>query len=212
MIKSEYIAKKIDKEIKVWKKDRVKLIVAIDGYAGSGKTTIANFIGRYNKDTLVIHLDDFIKHWKTRKQMIERTKNKSKIFEYYWYRYDDLECLIKAFLGGKKSIKLKTYDYKKNDFGPRQSFNLSKKILVLEGVFLFHPKHTLTKLIDKNIYLDVKFDKADKKRVLREKREWGRNYLPENHSDNWIKYFKEAYKKYENEYKIKNKADMIFKI
>lgn len=46
MIRSERIAKKINKEIKEWSKDRSKLIVAIDGYAGSGKTTIADFIAK----------------------------------------------------------------------------------------------------------------------------------------------------------------------
>ena len=137
--------------------------MAVDGYAGSGKTTVGNFIAKYDKDVLSVHLDDFINHWKVRKQMIEKARDKSKVFEYHWYRYDDLERLIKAFLSGKRSIKLKTYNYDKNDFGPKQEFDLSKKVLVIDGIFLFHPKHAITKYIHKNIYLDADFAKADKK-------------------------------------------------
>lgn len=212
MVESEHIAKKIGKKLEVWKKDHAKLVVAIDGYAGSGKTTVGNFIAKYNKDILSIHLDDFIKHWKVRKQLIEKTADKSKVFEHYWYRYDDLNRLIKAFLEGKKSIKLKTYNYEKNDYNPKHSFDLSKKILVIDGVFLFHPKHTTTKLIHRNIYLDTDFAKADKKRVVREKKKWGRAYIPENHPDNWTKYFKEAYKNYANEYNLTQIADVTYRV
>lgn len=212
MITSERIAKKICREIKVWKKNHAKLIVAVDGYAGSGKTTVGNFIAKHDKDVLSIHLDDFINHWKVRKQMIEKARDKSKVFEYHWYRYDDLERLIKAFLSGKKSIKLKTYNYDKNDFGPKHPFNLSKKVLVVDGIFLFHPKHAITKYIHKNIYLDADFAKADKKRIAREKKKFGKNYLPDNHPDNWVRYFKVAYSRYIANYKPQKKADLSFRV
>ena len=76
MIRSERIANKINEIIQVWVKGRTKLIVAIDGYAGSGKTTVADFIAKQNSDLLVVHLDDFIHHWKDRKKMIEKAKDK----------------------------------------------------------------------------------------------------------------------------------------
>ena len=193
-------------------KDHAKLVVAIDGYAGSGKTTVSNFIAKHDTNVLSIHLDDFIKHRKVRKKMIDKAKDKSKVFEYHWYRYDDLGRLIKAFLNRKKSIKLKTYNYEKNDFGPKQSFDLSKHILVIDGIFLFHPKHAITKLIHKNIYLDADFAKADKKRISREKKKWGKKYLPEDHPDNWVKYFKRAYQRYIKQHNPRNKAHLRFKI
>lgn len=213
MIKSERIAKKINKKIKSWLDDHAKLVVAIDGYAGSGKTTVADFIAKENPDALVVHLDDFIYHWKDRKRMIDQAKDKSKVFEYSWYRYDNLEKLIKAFKTKKKgSIKLKTYDYDKNEFGPLKSFDLSKKILAIDGIFLFHPKHKISKEWDKTIYLDVDFAKADKKRIAREKKKWDKNYVPENHPDNWTRYFKEAYWRYMKEYKPQNNRDLTFKV
>ena len=44
MIRSERIAKKINENIKIWMQDHTKLVVAIDGYAGLGKTTVADYI------------------------------------------------------------------------------------------------------------------------------------------------------------------------
>lgn len=213
MIRSERIAKKINEKIKTWGSDHAKLVVAIDGYAGSGKTTVADYIAEENPDVLVLHLDDFIKHWKERKKLIDQAKDKPQIFEYSWYRYDELEKIIKQFRSKKLGrVKCKTYDYDTNDFGPQKSFDLSKKVLVIDGIFLFHPEHKLNKLWDKRVYLDVDFAKADKKRIAREKKKLGRAYLPEGHPDNWVRYFKTAYRGYIKKYKPQKHADVTFSV
>ena len=213
MIKSERIAKKINEKIRAWAKGHAKLIVAVDGYAGSGKTTVADFIAKQNSDVLMIRLDDFIHHWKDRKRMIEKAKDKSQVFEFNWYRYDNLEKLAREFkTKNKGSITFKTYDYNKNDFGPQKSFDLSKKILVIDGIFLFHPKHKISREWDKTIYLDADFAKADKKRITREKKKWGKNYIPESHPDNWTRYFKKAYRRYVKKYKPQKTADIVFRV
>jgi len=212
MIKSEYIAKNINDKIGGWSKNRAKLIVAIDGYAGSGKTTVVDFIAKQNPNVLAVHLDDFICHWKDRKKMIESAKDKSEVFERSWYRYGDLEKLIKAFKTKNKGIiKFKTYDYDKNDFGTVQSFDLSKSVLVIDGIFLFHPKHKINKEWNKTIYLDVGLAKADKRRIAREKKKWGKDYIPESHPDNWTKYYKEAYRRYVEDHKPQKNRDLVFK-
>lgn len=188
------------------------MIVAIDGYAGSGKTTVADFIGKQNPEALVIHLDDFIRHWKKRKQMIESVKDKTKVFEYEWYHYDDLEKLVKQFKKKKKGVvRVKVYDYDKNNFIVRK-YDLSKKIIVIDGIFLFHPKHAINKLWDKKIYLDADLVRADKKRVAREKKKWGKAYVLESHPDNWARYFKKAYRDYVKTWKPQKRADMVFEV
>jgi len=213
MIHSERISKKINENIKIWAQDHEKLIVAIDGYAGSGKTTVTDFIAKENPDVLVLHLDDFIKHWKERKKLIDKSEDKSKVFEYDWYRYGDLEKLVKQFKSKKiGAVKSKIYDYDKNDFGPQKSFNLTKKILVVDGIFLFHPEHKMNNSWDKRVYLDADFAKSDKKRIAREKKKWGKSYISENHPDNWIKYFKTAYRRYIKRYKPQKYADIKFRI
>ncbi|MDO8452021.1 MAG: AAA family ATPase [bacterium] len=213
MIRSERIAKKINENVKVWVQDHAKLIVVIDGYAGSGKTTVADYIAKRNSDVAVLHLDDFIKHWKERKKLIEKAKDKYKVFEYSWYRYGDLEKITRQLKSKKRGIvKYKTYDYDKNDFGPEKTIDLSRKVLVIDGIFLLHHEHKLSKFWDKRVYLDVDFDKADRMRIAREKKKWGREYLPESHSDNWTRYFKTAYRRYVKKYKPQEHADVMFRI
>ena len=213
MIRSERIAKKINEKIRAWAKGHAKLIVAVDGYAGSGKTTVADFIAKQNSDVLMIHLDDFIHHWKDRKRMIEKAKDKSQVFEYNWYRYDNLEKLAREFkTKNKGSITFKTYDYNKNDFGPQKSFDLSKKILIIDGIFLFHPKLKTSREWDKTIYPDADLAKVDKKRVTREKQKWGKNYIPESHPDNWTKYFKKAYRRYVKKYQPQKTANAVYRV
>ena len=213
MIKSERIAKKINEQLELWGKNHAKLVVAIDGYSGVGKTTVGDYLAKQNSEVLSVHVDDFIKHWKERKRLIESVEDKSKVFEYEWYRYDDLEKLTRAFRAGKqKSIRFKTYDYDKNDFGPEHVFDLSKKFLVIDGIFLFHPEHKISGLMDKKIYLDTDFAKADKKRISREKKKWGKEYIPESNPDNWTRYFKEAYRRYIKACKPKKAADLVFDV
>ena len=50
---------------------------------------------------------------------------------------------------------------------------------------------------------------ADKKRIIREKKRFGKDYMPENHPDNWSRYFKIAYKRYFKEYSPDKIEDLV---
>jgi len=209
----EQIAKKVNIEIKRWARQHKRFIVVIDGYAGSGKTSVANRIAELNSDCLVVHLDDFVKHWKIRKQMMDTARDRSKVFEYKWYRYDALERFVKAFLNGrKKHVLLKLYDFEKNEFTTPQVFDLSKSILVIEGIFLLHPRHKRNMLWGKRVFLKVDLEKAKERRISREKRRWGEGYLPEDHPDSYIRDFRIAYKRYLDLYKPEQRADLIIAV
>ncbi len=209
---SKQVAKKIVEHLQVWKHNHAKLVVGIDGYAGSGKTTIGSFVAKYDPDVLPVHLDDFIKHWRERQKMIEDAENKSEVFEYEWYRYDDLMELITAFKEGKQSINMKLYDFDANDLISPQTFDLTKQVLVLDGIFLFHPEHEESQMIDKKIYLDADFEKADERRRAREQERFGEDYLPDDHPDNWFQYYKTAYLNYVEKYNPKERADLVFEV
>ncbi|PIZ40832.1 hypothetical protein COY35_01545 [candidate division WWE3 bacterium CG_4_10_14_0_2_um_filter_47_8] len=209
----EQIAKKVNTEIKGWARQHKRFIVVIDGYAGSGKTSVADRIAELNSDCLVVHLDDFIKHWKIRKQMMDTARDRSKIFEYKWYRYDAVERLVRAFLNGrKKHVLLKLYDFDKNEFTIPQAFDLSKNILVIEGVFLLHPQHKRNMLWGKRVFLKVDLEKAEERRISQEKRRWGESYLPEDHPDSYIRDFRIAYKRYLDLYKPEQRADLVIAV
>ena len=137
----QQVAEQVNEKVNEWALRQKKLVVVIDGYAGSGKTAVAERLAELNPDCLVVHLDDFVKHWKARKRMMDAARDRSRIFEYRWYRYDAVERLAKAFTDGRASIHLKVYDFTKNAFTAPRTFALSKNILVIEGIFLLHPKH-----------------------------------------------------------------------
>lgn len=211
MLRSEKIAQIINKKLQTWLTTDGKLVVGIDGYAGSGKTTVADLLGKLNNDVLVVHLDDFIHHWRARKQWMDEAKDKSQVFEYKWYRYDALLQLIQEFKSKKSgAVNIKTYDFDKNDFNSGQSFNLSKKILVVDGIFLFHPEHAISKRWDKKIYLHIDFENGDKRRIDREKKKWGKDFIPDDHPGSYVGAFKTAYKRYVEQEKPQDKADLVF--
>lgn len=209
----EQIAEKVNREITKWSREHKRLIVVIDGYAGSGKTSIANRIAELNSDCLVVHLDDFIKHWKTRKQMMDTAQDRSRVFEYKWYRYDALERLVRAFQNGRrKHICLKLYDFDKNEFTAPRAFDLSKNILIIEGIFLLHPRHKRNTLWGKRVFLNVDLERAEERRISREKRRWGEAYLPEDHPDSYMRDFRNAYTRYLNRYKPEQNADLVIDV
>jgi uridine kinase len=211
MFRSQKTAKQLNRVFQEWLTSDEKLVVGIDGYAGSGKTTLADQLWVLNKDVLVVHLDDFIHHWQDRKKWMDEAKDKSRVFEYKWYRYDALEQLIKEFKSKQVGLlKMKTYDFDKNEFDSGKEFDLSKKILVVDGVFLFHPDHAVSKLLDRKVYLQIDVAKGDERRITREKRKWGKHFVEDNAAGSYVKYFKEAYMRYVDVYNPQSRADIVF--
>lgn len=58
-----------------------KIVVAIDGYSGSGKTTLLKELARRNKAILPVFLDDFMRTGKSRRALLKKSKDKSKVVE-----------------------------------------------------------------------------------------------------------------------------------
>ena len=86
--------------------------------------------------------------------------------------------------------------------------NNKQRVLVVEGVFLFHPD-VLNDVWDKRIYLDTNEEKADERRIEREKKRWGKEYFDHNHPDSFFRLFKIAHKRYMELYNPKENADLV---
>ena len=209
----EQIARKINQKITKWAQQDNRLIVAIDGYAGSGKTSVANRIGELNSSCLVVHLDDFIKPWQVRKQMLDTARDQSRVFEYRWYRYNTVERLVKRFLSvNTESIHLKVYDFGENKFLAPQMFNLSKNILIIEGVFLLHPSHKRNTFWQKRIFFNTDLEKADNRKIAEIRQKFGAKWSPKDHPDSYLYYFHKVYMQYLNHYHPEQKADLIINV
>ncbi|MCC2631220.1 MAG: uridine kinase [Candidatus Paceibacter sp.] len=209
----EQIVKEIQKNIKIWSQAQEKLVVAIDGYAGSGKTTIANMLEQADENIVAIHLDDFIKPVEERIELMQKAEDKSKVFEFSWYDYKKVEEIIQSFKNNTNTIlETVVYDYDKNKYALPKKYDLTKRILVVDGIFLFNTSHSISSILDKKIYLDIDFNLADKRRIEREKQKWGDNYQSEDHPDNWTQYFVKAYKRYVEEFKPQAHADLVVNV
>jgi len=56
----EEIVKKANDAINKWAVGSKKLVVAIDGYTGVGKTTLLNQLAEINQEILPVYKDDFL--------------------------------------------------------------------------------------------------------------------------------------------------------
>lgn len=205
-------AKEILKHLQHWSKENTRLIIGIDGYAGTGKTTIANALLELCPDDIeLLHLDDFIQPVEKRIEMIRTFPDPSLAFEKHWYRYDVLQDLLSTYKENTAlSFETMLYDFDTNTISKKHRFDLSKKILLLEGIFLFHPENGITPFFDKRIFLDTPFEIADARRIQREKEKWGENYQDESHPDNWTRYFIEAYRRYTLHYHPEILCDLSY--
>lgn len=121
MSKKEFLNK-----IPVWLKNSKKLVIAIDGYSGAGKTILLKKIEKDYKNVLAVYMDDFILERNKRLELIKQAKNKSEVFELQWYDYDNIKELIGQFkkqLSSAYKAKIYNPDTNKNDIA--KSYDLT---------------------------------------------------------------------------------------
>ncbi len=187
------------------------MLIGIDGYSASRKTTIADLVGQKNRSVAVVHLDDLLKASTERVKLMRLSKDQSKVFELQWYRYNVLNEIVKQWqVGRKRTYSVRVYDFDKKKYAIRR-YDISRRILLIEGIFLYHPRHSISQKFDKRIYLDVDFDKADVRRTHREKKRWGKEYVDEHHPDSFVRPFKQAYRRYYKKYHPDQIADFVIK-
>lgn len=189
-----------------------KSTVCLDGYSGIGKTTLLKNLAKKYDFILPVYMDDFILTGKERKKKIQKAKDPSSVFELEWYDYNKIKELTKKFRKQESvTVSFQTYNPSTDQNDKPQSFNLTKKVLVIEGVFLLHPK-LFPDIFDYKVFIVSDMKKADRQRVKREKKRWGKSYVPEDDPKSYTRLFKIAYKRYLDTYHPEKSADLIIKI
>lgn len=206
---NDYLAQ-IENEIAKHKSDG-KIIVDIDGYSGIGKTTILKELAQRNPDYLEVHRDDFLIPRKSYEALLAQTDDKSVVFETEILDLKKILNFIKAFRTSDSVYRTTIFDTKSGECDIERKYDFSKRILVLEGVFLFHPKQLLD-VFDVKIFLDGDRLVADRRRIKREKEKWGKDYFPEDHPDSYVRHLKIAFDRYLKMYKPKESADLVISV
>lgn len=206
------LSNEANKAITLWAKDSDKLVVAIDGYTGIGKTTLLNNLASINSDIITVNRDDFMLPRKIVQKKLAKAEDKSKIFELEVCDYKKLEDFISTFKNVNIPCKIDTYNGISGEVNISKTFDFSKKILVIEGVFMFHPKLSINKLWNKRIYLEGNTDKINERRIKREREKWGENYFSEDHPDSYFKQVVIALKRYIELYHPEKIADLVVKV
>ena len=141
-------------------------------------------------------------------RLIKQATDRSEVFELQVCDTKKISKLIKAFRKGERIFKTKVYDPISGRVDIAKEFDLSKKALVIEGVFMFHPK-LLNYLWDKRVYIRGDIKDVDRRRVHREKSKWGQVYFPETHPDSYFRQVIIALKRYNEFYKPEASADLV---
>lgn len=197
--------------IKKWEKPGDKIIVGIDGYSGAGKTTLLKSVT--GDDILVVNRDDFAiprmdfeskyKDAKTEDErvdvMVNDTINVEELVNFL-QEYKNNDGVVMWTLRGDVSGL-------KNEV---KEFDFSKKVLIIEGIFLFRHDE-LSDLLDKKVFIDIDQDIADERRMRREKEKWGEDYFPDTHPDSYFKYIKIGFNNYLKEQNPMEQADLVIK-
>ncbi|MFC1720735.1 P-loop NTPase fold protein [Patescibacteria group bacterium] len=212
----EKTLKQIENKLEEWGKNKEKLVVGIDGYSGVGKSTILLELARKMPDVIVVDMDNFVFTAKKSVDTEITTECKNpKDINHQWNNLEKL-CELRHLVNNFKTAKTGNteatlFSEKTNKYDLETRFDFSKNILVIAGVFLQHP-FVLDDLIDKQIYLDANLAQVDKRRVVREKKRWGDQYMSEDHPDSFFGMFKRSFVKYTELYNPKEKADLIIEV
>ncbi len=206
------LAEQVNKLIILWAKDSVKLVVAVDGYTGVGKTTLLNNLSSLNSNIIAVNRDDFLFPREVVKEKLSRASDKSRVFELEMCDIEKLKDLVNAFRNNEKYYKVNTYNPISGKVDIEKTFDLSKNIMVVEGVFMFHPELPLDRLWDKRIYLSGDTIKINEQRIKREKKKWGDEYIEETNSDSYFRQVIIALQRYNLLYQPKRSADAVFEI
>lgn len=163
---TEEIAESILKALDKWKRPNDKIIVGLEGYTATGKTTLADHIAKVRSDVVVVHLDNFLqpKEWRRKNPHLSGRPNVG------WhnipaFRFDKADRILQQYRKSNTTIKIKTYSSESGVWDKQREYDLRKPILLLECATLLQAP--IDDYLDYLVFLEGHFPKADKRRYAR---------------------------------------------
>lgn len=179
-------------EIKKIVEQNGKCIVAIDGRAAAGKSTLADIL-KNKLNASVVHMDDFFLPLELRTEERYCTAGGN-------IHYERFNIEVATNLKSNVIFKYQTFNCKKMKLASWHNVQ-NKEVVIVEGAYSTHPKINIH--YNLKIFLDI--DKRQQQmRILNR----NGNEMLKQFVDKWIP-LEEAYFK---EYKISSNCDIISKI
>lgn len=170
--------------ISSWSDKRRKLVLAVDGHMGSGKSSLIELVAKTNSRILHISADDFIYPPDHQSENITKKANHPTSVEQYFIDFEAIRKIVHAYRHSfEPAYRVRLPD------GDIKYFDFSKPIMIVEGLFLLHPR-LFDNEWDKKIFITNEYNdlRATKEHIL-----------------------ETAYRKYLEEYKPQTYADLVLK-
>lgn len=179
-------------EIKRLLQSRDRVLVAIDGGSGSGKTTMATQVAAVLRGNL-FHMDDFFlpANLRTKQRLAQAGGN------IHWERF--LSEVLEPVLAAKPAI-YRPFDCAAMQLGAVKEIQ-PNRLNIIEGVYCLHP--ALCHAYDLKVFIDISWQEQQRRVKARESEEMQRRYFEE-----WIP----MENRYFDELKIKESCSIIIPI
>ena len=173
--------------------EKQKIIIAIDGMTGSGKTTLSKELSQMFDDTPIFHADDFFLLPELRTE--ERLKEPGGNIHYERMKKEVIDPLINGKIND--IIKYKPFNCRIQDFGEEKSLKINK-INIVEGSYSLNPY--FGKYYDFSVFLKIN-DKEQIERLTKRAPKMINNFI-----NKWIP----LEKKYHEAFNLYEKSDIKF--
>ena len=173
--------------------EKQKIIIAIDGMTGSGKTTLAKELSQMHNDIPVFHADDFFLLPELRTE--ERLKEPGGNIHYERMKKEVIDPLLNGKIDDV--IKYKPFNCRIQDFGEEKALKINK-INIVEGSYSLNPY--FGKYYDFSVFLKIN-DKDQIERLTKRAPKMIDNFI-----NKWIP----LEKKYHEAFNLFEKCDIKF--
>lgn len=175
-------------------KDKPCFVIAISGFGGAGKSTIAKQLAETLGNTVIVAADDFI---------IDQLSLRSASWEPFdWARHE--KQVLAPMRLGKHEITYDVYDWVTNSLGGKRTVGLGR-FLIIEGVGVIRDQ--LKPYLDIKVSVDVPLEVASKQGEKRDREQYGAD-----HDKTWDEIWTPNDKEYFNTLRPDLKADYILKL